>query len=538
MTPESVKIPSNSHSGGGRVALVSTAIAYPNANIHLGFAWEAIGADWNVRSRKLLGEETYFVTGTDEHSINVAKAAEARGMTPKAYCDEMAIKIRATLESLEVGFDRFIRTSDADHERVVKSLVQRAFDSGDIYQAKYEGHYCEGCEAFYLDKDLVDGKCPQHKTVPKWISEENYFFRLSKYQEPLLKLFRERPEFLQPDHRRTELVNFIEGGLKDFSISRSTFDWGIPLPFDPKHIVYVWFDALVNYVTAAGFDEGEDSVTFRSRWPAALHVIGKDITRFHCIYWPAMLMSVNLPLPERVYAHGHLYIRGDRMSKSSGNTIYPADVLAVTSSDALRYYLLAENQFGQDGNFAWDLLAFKVNADLANDWGNLVNRTINMARKYFPDTEIRVPGGVPPAHTAEVRASFEGLRAELKTALDAVDPVAYAQACTARSRILNLYIDRTKPWALAKAATPESMRELEEVLGTLLEGIRWVACALSSIVPTGMAEVHRQLNSFYPPELGRLSGLQWGAHPFTVGEPKPVFPRIELPKEGEVTPTA
>jgi methionyl-tRNA synthetase len=513
-----------------KIDYVTTAIVYPNANMHLGFAWETIATDWIARSKRLLGRPTYFVTGMDEHSINVAKAAEAKGLTPKDYCDEMAVKTKATLESLNVKFDRFIRTSDADHEKVVQALVQKAFDSGDVYRAKYEGHYCEGCEAFYLDKDLLDGKCPHHKSVPKWISEENYFFKLSKYQDALLKLFSDRPDFLQPESRRAEVVNFIQAGLKDFSISRSTFDWGIPLPFDEKHIVYVWFDALVNYVTAAGYAESE--AVFKSRWPASLHVIGKDITRFHCIYWPAMLMAVNLPLPERVFAHGFLNLRGERLSKSSGNLLYPADVLKVASSDALRYYLLAENQFGQDGNFAFDLLAFKVNADLSNDLGNLVNRTINMTKKYFPDEVLMLQPKV--THSKEVRESFELLKKELASAVEEVNTTGYAQACTARSRILNLYIDRTKPWALAKTNTPESMDELREVLFTLLEGIRWVAASLSSIIPVGMEEVYRQLDLPFPEELGRVSHLQWGEVGFKVGEPKPVYPRIELPKEESV----
>lgn len=268
------------------IKTITTAIVYPNAKIHVGWAWETLGADWLNRSLQLMGEKTYFVTGMDEHALKVQKAAQALGMTPKVYCDGMAEDIKKTLSTFGIAYDRFIRTSDEDHERVVQALVQRAFDRGDIYSAKYEGHYCEGCEAYYTEKDLNEGKCPAHKTIPKWVSEENYFFKLSDYQDKLLKLFQDQPDFLVPHFRQGEIVNFIQAGLKDFSVSRSTFDWGVPLPFDRRHIVYVWFDALVNYLTACGIEAtlnsnnaAEASVEFHSKWPAYVHIIGKDVTR-------------------------------------------------------------------------------------------------------------------------------------------------------------------------------------------------------------------------------------------------------------------
>jgi methionyl-tRNA synthetase len=502
---------------------ITTAIVYPNSRIHIGWAWECVGADWLARGYKAMGVPTRFVTGMDEHSTKVQKAGEAKGLGAKEYCDQMADDIRATLKKIDIDYDRFIRTSDADHQKVVQTLVQKAFDKGDIYKNRYEGHYCEGCEAYYLDKDLVDGKCPHHKTVPKWIAEDNYFFRLTKYQKPLEDLFAAHPEFLQPESRRAELLTFVKEGLRDFSISRSGQTWGIPLPFDKDHIVYVWFDALINYLTAAGY--GNDA-EFKATWPASTHIIGKDITRFHCIYWPAMLMSLDLPLPEKVFSHGWMNLKGDRMSKSSGNVVSPDDVLEVANSDQLRYYLLAENDFAGDGNFGFDLLALKVNADLANDWGNLVNRTINMTRKYFPGETITAPE--KRTHSEDIVASFTRLKAELWGHLDAVDSKGYAQACSARSRILNLYIDRTKPWALAKAATPESMRELREVLFTLMEGIRWTATAFLPILPNGMREVFRQLNV---PSESSIEALQWGAVGICPGEPSPIYPRIELAKE-------
>ncbi|MBC7690800.1 MAG: methionine--tRNA ligase [Methylotenera sp.] len=510
---------------------ITTAIVYPNARIHVGFAWECLGADWLNRGQKGFGKQTFLATGMDEHSINVQRAAEAKNLTPKDYCDQMGQDIERVLKQMGVSYDRFIRTSDPDHERVVQALVNRAFEKGDIYKAKYEGHYCESCEAYYTDKDLVDGLCPQHKKAPKWISEENYFFKLSKYQDQLLQLFRDRPDFLQPDYRRGEVVNFIQAGLKDFSISRSTFTWGVPLPFDPKHVVYVWFDALINYLTAAGYEHkltnpgSAEAKAFDEKWPASVHIIGKDISRFHCIYWPAMLMSLDIELPQRVFAHGFINIKGDRMSKSTGNVVTPDEVMNLSGPDPFRYYLLAENQFSNDGNFAWELLILKNNADLANDWGNLVNRSINMTRKFFPEETLTAPAKA--THSAEVRESFDRLRGELQVALAAIDPAAYSVACMARSRVLNLYIDRTKPWALAKAATPESMSELREVLYTLLEGIRWTATCLMPVLPFGMPEVFKQLGVKTPDAQGAISNLEWGKESYLVGEPRPIYLRIE-----------
>ncbi len=525
-----------------KVNYITTAIVYPNSRIHVGWAWECLGADWLVRGLRLQGKPVFFATGMDEHSQKVQKAAEAKGLSPQVYCDEMARDIEGVLRQMGLSHDRFIRTSDEDHVRVVQKLVQKAFDRGDIYQARYEGLYCEGCEAYYTEKDLIDGKCPAHKTAPKFISEENYFFRLSKYQDALLKLFTDRPDFLMPEYRRAEVVNFIQAGLKDFSVSRSTFTWGVPLPFDPKHVVYVWYDALINYLTAAGLEfklndpASPGAREFDVRWPATLHIIGKDVSRFHCVYWPAMLMSLDLPVPERVFAHGYITIKGDRLSKSAGNVVAPDEVMAVTGPDPFRYYLLAENQFSQDGNFAWEPLVLKNNADLANDWGNLVNRSISMTRKYFPDRALARPART--THSEDVRASFEKLPAELDEALKKVDPAAWANACTARSRVLNLYIDRTKPWALAKTATPESMAELEEVLFTLLEGIRWTATSLLPILPFKMPDVFRQLGIPAPAEQGALARLQWGELSFTPVAPSPLYPRLEVPlAEGaEATP--
>lgn len=506
--------------------LVTTAIVYPNTRIHIGWAWECLGSDWLVRSQKALGEEVLFLTGMDEHSVNVQKAAQARGLEPQAYCDEMAQAIEKVLRGFGMSYDRFIRTSDADHQRVVQTLVKRAFDNGDIYKSKYEGHYCESCEAYYTAKDLLPGGiCPNHQKETRWISEENYFFKLSKYQDRLLKFYQENPHFLQPEHRQSEIINFIKQGLADFSISRASGAWGIPLPFDPKHVVYVWFDALINYVTGAGFEGSSEK--FEQNWSDVTHIIGKDITRFHCIYWPAMLWSLNIPLPKRVFAHGWLLLKGEKLSKSSGNIITPDEVMAVTGPDPFRYYLLAENQFAQDGNFAWESLVNKFNADLANDWGNLVNRTISMTRKYCPETKLSEPKRI--SHSADVKASFARLPSDLAKATEAIDPAAYAQACLERSRVLNLYIDRTKPWVIAKKLPhEEAVSEIHEILFTLLEGIRWTATAFLPLLPFKMPEVFQQLGVPVPELQGALKSLRWGEFAFQPNQPQPIYPRIEL----------
>ncbi|MBI3534792.1 MAG: methionine--tRNA ligase [Deltaproteobacteria bacterium] len=507
---------------------ITTAIVYPNSRIHVGWAWECLGADWLARTWRAFGEDVFFVTGMDEHSIKVQRAAEAKNLTPQAYCDQMGVDIEKVLKQMGLSYDRFIRTSDPDHVFVVQKLIQKAFDKGDIYLSKYEGFYCEGCEAFYTEKDLENGICPQHKKPPKVISEENYFFRLSKYQERLLKLFDKNSKFLQPEFRKSEILNFIEAGLKDFSISRSTFSWGIPLPFDPKHVVYVWFDALINYLTAAGFElklrDKTGEPEFDATWPATVHVIGKDISRFHSVYWPAMLMSVDICLPEQVFVHGFINIKGDRLSKSAGNIVTPDEVMSVSGPDPFRYYLLSENQFSQDGNFSLESLIYCNNANLSNDWGNLVNRSISMTRKYFPNETLSLSKQY--AHSKEIQKSFESLLDELRNCVDRMEPSDYIKACVSRSRLLNLYIDKTKPWILAKKESTKI--ELYEVLYTLLEGIRFLATAYLPVLPFKMPDVFSQLGLSVPQTQGALKDLKWGSVSYCPLEPSPIYPRLEV----------
>lgn len=508
---------------------ITTAIVYPNSRIHLGFGWECVAADWLKKGWMLCGHETRLCTGVDEHALKVQQAAEAKGLTPKAYCDGMASDIEKVLKALDIQYDRFIRTSDSDHEEVVKALVQKAWESGDIYLADYEGLYCDGCEEFKLEKELTDGKCPLHGVAPRKVQEKNYFFKLSKYQERLLALYKANPDFIQPDSRRAEILSFVEMGLRDFSISRSNFTWGIPLPFDSKQIIYVWFDALINYLTASGYlDQGK---TFQSYWPASVHIIGKDITRFHAVYWPAMLMSLGIELPKRVFAHGFLNIKGSRMSKTTGNVVSPDEVMAWSGVDALRYYLLAENDFGGDGNYAPDAMVFRVNADLSNDFGNLINRSLSMTRKYFPDETLVFGDAIEEPLFKDAIASLKTLSTDLEQALNRLDTQGYLKLCLQRSRTMNLMIDQIKPWSLAKVIDqdPAAKAKLRQCLYILLEGVRFIGTGLRSVLTDAPAKIFDQLNVPMPKMQGAFSGLKFGEISYKVGAPSPIFPRLELP---------
>jgi methionyl-tRNA synthetase len=326
------------------------------------------------------GYEVHFQMGNDEHSVNVKKAADERGIAPKTYCDQMRHEFERIWKELSISYDGFIQTSDPRHEDGVKKLFSVITEKGDIYKSHYEGWYCESCEAFLTEKDLVEGQCPSHKTKPKWLEEENYFFALSKYRDRLLEYINAHPEFIVPETRRNEIISLLKEGLEDISVSRASFPWGIPLPHDPTHVVYVWFDALMNYITAIGY--GWDEGQFQKWWPADIHVIGKDITRFHCVIWPAMLMSAGLALPKTVFGHGFISLKGEKMSKTLGNVVMPLDIVKIYGADPLRYYLLREGGFGRDGDFTWENFIKRYNGDLANGLGNLVSRTVGMALRY------------------------------------------------------------------------------------------------------------------------------------------------------------
>ncbi len=467
---------------------LTTAIDYVNSRPHLGTAYEKVCADVIARYKRLAGAQTWFVMGNDEHSQNVYKSATEQQLDPLAYCDQMDAIFQKTWHGLDLSYDDFIRTTQARHKAGVTELVRRVYDAGDIYEGVYEGWYCVGCEAFKPEKELVDGRCALHpQTAPQWIKEKNYFFRLSKYQKPLLELFTTNPGFFEPEARRNEQLRLLESGLEDISVSRAGQSWGIPLPWDPSSVVYVWFDALINYASAVGL--GTDPGQFDTWWPADLHVIGKDITRFHTVIWPAMLMSAGLPLPRKVFAHGFMTVGGQRMSKSNPGTIVdPLEAAARRGVDPLRLYLVKEIVFGGDGDFAWDRFDERYNADLANNLGNLVSRTTAMAHQYRN-------GRLQPTGRGSDRLARIGdeIAHEYRQAMDALALHSGAAAAFRLIDATNEYIAAKAPWALAK--NPDAADELTQVLFDAAEALRLAAVLLSPVIPGSSREILRRVGA-------------------------------------------
>jgi len=498
---------------------LTTAIDYVNSRPHLGTAYEKITADVIARYKRLCGVQTHFVMGNDEHSQNVYRRARERGLDPLDYCNQMEQEFRDVWARLDVSFDDFIRTTEERHRVGVSTMIQRIADRGDLYDAFYEGPYCVSCEAFKPEKDLADGLCPVHGIKPEWIREKNHFFRLSNYRDGLLDHFHAHPEFLQPEVRRNEILRLLEGGLEDISISRAGQLWGIPIPFDPASVVYVWFDALINYASAVGY--GRDQVAFERWWPADLHVIGKDITRFHCVIWPAMLMSAGLPLPRQVFGHGFVHFKGQKMSKSLGTVLDPIDAAEKFGADPLRLYLVKEIPYGQDGDFSWERFEERYNADLANNLGNLVNRLAVMTDKYRQGRLPAAPGA--PGRLAGV---VEHVVRRYRAAMDAYALHEAAFAAFGLVDAANEYIAETEPWTLARQGQQE---RLTQVLSDVVEAVRIAAVLLLPVMPGSCAEILRRMGETRAPKELRLDvDAVWsGATERVVTKAEPLWPRLE-----------
>lgn len=512
---------------------ITTPIYYVNAAPHLGTAYTTIGADAMARFKRMDGYEVAFVGGMDEHGQKVAETAEKKGMTPLEWCDSMESAFLDTWKLLDITYTDIVRTSSERQTRTVQDMLNRVNEAGWLYKSSYEGWYCVHEETYYAESDLEKNEagefvCPDCKRPVRYESggEENWFFKLSAFQDKLLALYEEHPDFIQPETRRNEIVAFVKGGLKDLSISRSTFDWGIPFPFDPDHVAYVWFDALLAYFTGIGYADPDREGEWDKFWPAAYHFVGKDITRFHCVIWPAMLMAAGLPIPEHVFGHGFLLTKGEKMSKSKGNGVMPADLVGVFGVDAYRYYFLSDVQFGHDGDISLERMVQVYNADLANTWGNLCSRVFNMTGKYFEGRVPEAPAGAQNNPLAEVAA---GLYNEYAACMDKVDFTGAVHAVRKLAEAANLYVENTAPWNLAKDEAKAD--ELAGVMYNLLEACRLCALFLFPFMPNTSQEVYRRLG------LGQLEGennlagaAAWGGLPAgnVVETGDPLFPRLDV----------
>ena len=505
---------------------ITTPIYYPSANFHIGHCYTTIIADSIARYKRLAGYDVFFLTGTDEHGEKIEKKAKENGVTPKEYVDKIVDNAKDLWKSLGISYDKFIRTTDEYHEKAVQKIFNKLYEQGDIYKGEYEGLYCTPCESFWTETQLVDGKCPDCGRDVHIVKEESYFFKLSKYQDKLIKLYEEHPEFIQPESRKNEMLNnFIKPGLEDLCVSRTTFNWGIPVTFDAKHVVYVWIDALTNYITALGYMSEDDSL-FKKYWPADLHLVGKEIVRFHTIIWPALLMALDLPLPKKVFGHGWLIIDGGKISKSLGNYKDPREYINLYGVDAIRYFALREVPFGNDGTFSESALIARINADLANILGNLVNRTISMSYKYFDGIVLE------PSCKEEIDSDLiKSISCLYKIVDEKMDELHISEAIDAIFDVLrkcNKYIDDTTPWILAKDETKKE--RLATVLYNLLESIRICAILLSPFMPTSVDKILYQLNTKVT---SYDSCKKFGQIEINnqLNKPEPIFLRIDKKEE-------